>query len=164
MCQHVLVHTACRAAQCLHCADAVLLLQSQLQCHHQAREPSIHRGWAREPRTEDVSASMAGPVQSPWERHDAYGLAFASYVSWGNWARMYPGEGQVGIFWENFSQGQEWEDATWYQFYGQSPQESLLWEALQPVQETWGCIHHTQYKELVWVWGRQKREIQFWCR
>jgi hypothetical protein len=38
------VHTSCIAAQCLHCPDAVLLLQPQCKRQHQAREPSVHRG------------------------------------------------------------------------------------------------------------------------
>jgi hypothetical protein len=39
--QHVSVLTLCRAAQCLHPPDAVLLLQPQCECQHQAREGSV---------------------------------------------------------------------------------------------------------------------------
>ncbi len=37
---------------------------------------------------------------------------------------MYPGQGQDGMFQESFPQGHEWQEATWYQLYGQSPQEA----------------------------------------
>jgi hypothetical protein len=33
----------------------------------------------------------------------------------------------------------------WYQGYGQGAQESLLQEALQPVQEAWGRVYHAQH-------------------
>ncbi len=36
--------TACRATQRLHCTNAVLLLQPQCKCQHQARERSVHGG------------------------------------------------------------------------------------------------------------------------
>jgi hypothetical protein len=37
-------HTACRATQCLHHTNAVLLLQPQRKCQHQAQECSVHGG------------------------------------------------------------------------------------------------------------------------
>jgi hypothetical protein len=36
--------TACRATQCLHCTNAVLLLQPTCKSQHQARERSVHGG------------------------------------------------------------------------------------------------------------------------
>ncbi len=87
---------------------------------------------------------MAGRVQSPWERHDTYELVFASFVSWDNQVGMYIEEGQVRIFEE-----QEEKEATWYQFYGQTPYDSPLWEALQPTQEAWGRAHYAQYQGLL---------------
>ncbi len=48
VCQCVPVCMSCRAAQRLHCADAVLLQQPQLQHHDQVGESSVHGGWNRE--------------------------------------------------------------------------------------------------------------------
>jgi hypothetical protein len=46
------------------------------------------------------------------------------------------------VFQESFSQGQEREEASWYEGNGQSSQESPFQEALQPVQEAWERVHH----------------------
>ncbi len=75
-------------------------------------------------------------------------LDMCTYISWGYWASIYPGEGQCTIQ-ENFWQGQEKQQATWYQIYCQSPREILHQEALQPMQEAWGHAHDAQYKRFL---------------
>jgi hypothetical protein len=42
--QHTSVCTSCRAAQCLHHPDAMLLLQPQFKCQHQVQECPVHGG------------------------------------------------------------------------------------------------------------------------
>ncbi len=91
-------------------------------------------------------SSVARPVQHEQEGHDPNKHALASHFVGSNRMRLHLQEGQIGIFWEGFSQKQEREEMPWYQGYGQGAQESLLWEALQPVQEAWGTYttHNTR--------------------
>ncbi len=84
-------------------------------------------------------------LQHEWEGHDAHEHALASNFIGGDQTRLPLQEGQTGIFQEVFQKGWEREEAPWYQFYGQGSQEGQFWEALQPVQEAWGRVHHAQY-------------------
>jgi hypothetical protein len=49
------------------------------------------------------------------------------------------------IIQESFQQGWEKQQVTQYETYGQSPKESLHQEALQSMQEAWGCVHYTTH-------------------
>ncbi len=108
------VCTSSRATQCLHCSDAVLLLQPQHKCQHQAWERPVHGGWARKPCAAYVPYPVARLVQHEQEGHDADGHVFTSHVTWGNQVHLHPREGLIGIFQESFSQGQEREEMSWW--------------------------------------------------
>ncbi len=97
------VHTAHRAAQCLHWAAALLVLQLKLQSWYDTSKCSVHQGWAGKSGSPDMSTRMAGPVQSPWERHYCCGHVFASHFSGSYWAHMYTGKSQHIIWQESFS-------------------------------------------------------------
>ncbi len=118
----------CRATQCLHCSDAVLLLQPQCKCQHQAQVCLVQGGWAREQCAAYVPYPVARPVQHEREEHDADGHALASNFVGGNRTHLYLPDGQTRIFWEGFQQGQEMEEMSWYQFYGQDSQERVRCE------------------------------------
>ncbi len=100
---HMSVCTACRAAQCLHCAAALLVLQPELQCWHDAGKCSIIWGWSCKSHYLDVSAPVAGSVQPARKGHDSNGHTFSSSFSWGYWARMYPWEGPCTIWQESLN-------------------------------------------------------------
>jgi hypothetical protein len=65
--QHMSVCTSSRATQCLHCSDAMLLLQPQRKYQHQTREHSVQGGWAGEPYAVNIPYPVARPVQHEQE-------------------------------------------------------------------------------------------------
>jgi hypothetical protein len=89
-----------------------------------------------------VPSPVARPVQHEKEGHDANGHVLASHFVRSNQMHLHLQKGQIVIFREVFSQEREREEIPWYQGYGQGTQESLLQEALQPVQEAWGHVYH----------------------
>ncbi len=97
------VCTVGRATQRLRCTNAVLLLQPQHKCQHQAWDCSVHRRWARDSCAVYVSTSVAGPVQYEWEGHDLNGHVLASDLVGSNWMHLHLWEGQIRYFQDNKS-------------------------------------------------------------
>ncbi len=107
-----------------------------------------------------VPYPVTGPLQYEQEGHDTNGHVLASDFVGIDLTHLHLQEGQIGIFWEVFQQGQEREEAPRYQFYGQGSQESRLWEELRPVQEAWERVYHAQHSWLLYVQKGQKGEIR----
>jgi hypothetical protein len=120
------VCTSCRAAQCLHHPDVVLLLQPQRKCQHQAQKCPVHRGCARESCAVCVPHPVVRLLQHEQEGHDANGHVLASNFVGNNLTPLHLQEGQSGIFREGFQQEREREEASCYQFHSQGSQESPL--------------------------------------
>ncbi len=62
---------------------------------------------------------------------------------------MFPRKVQLTIQQESFQQGRERKQEAWYCVFGQSPEESLRQEALQPLQEIWGHVYNAQHKGML---------------
>ncbi len=111
---HTPICTACRAAQRLHCAAALMVLQPELHYWHDTGKCYVHQGWSGKSRSLDVSAPVTGPVQPAKKEYDSDGHAFSSSFSWSYRAHNYPWENPRAIWQESFSQYQGRSQAAQY--------------------------------------------------
>ncbi len=146
--KHSSVCAACRTAQLLHLATAMLVLQPKHEGRHDSHECGFSRGWSSQSRSLGVPTYVAGSIQPSWERIESHGHEFASSTPWGYWEHMYPRKIQCTIHRKSFYEKRERKQEIQYWVYLQNSIKSSNREALRPVQETWGRIYHAQHTRL----------------
>ncbi len=143
--QHASVCAACRTARLLYCTTALLVLQPKHQTQY---------NFYKLPFTKKADLGIHILQMCPHTWQDQYNLHDSS-------GHMFALKANEHICAEERSnmhhnpmrklptRARKETKETWYWVHSQSPQESSHQEALQPLQETWGCIYHAQHKGLL---------------